>query len=40
MSGVRARAYGADYTIESTFPEVAVHYREHELDVLRGVGRQ
>jgi len=38
--GKGVRIYGADYTIKSTFPEVAVHYREHELDVLRGLGRQ
>jgi uncharacterized protein (TIGR03083 family) len=34
-----ARIYGNDYTIESTFHEVAVHYREHEADILRGLGR-
>jgi hypothetical protein len=35
-----ARVYGNDYTIESIFREVAVHYREHEMDILRGLGRQ
>jgi hypothetical protein len=34
-----ARIYGNDYTIESTFREVAVHFREHESDILRGLGR-
>lgn len=38
--GKRARVYGNDYTIESTFREVAEHYREHEMDILRGLGRQ
>jgi hypothetical protein len=34
-----ARIYGSDYTIASTFPQVAEHYREHELDILKGLGR-
>jgi len=34
-----ARAYGNDYTIESLFREVSVHYREHEEDILKGLGR-
>lgn len=34
-----ARIYGNDYTIASTFPEVAEHYREHEADILKGLGR-
>ena len=33
-----ARIYGNDYTIASTFGEVAVHYREHEADILGGLG--
>ena len=33
------RAYGNDYTIESTFSQVAKHYHEHESDILRGLGR-
>ena len=37
--GKSARIYGSDYTIESTFGEVAEHYREHELDILKGLGR-
>lgn len=37
--GKRARVYGNDYTIESTFREVAEHFREHEVDILRGLGR-
>jgi hypothetical protein len=38
--GKGARVFGNDYTIESTFREVAEHYREHEMDILRGLGRQ
>lgn len=34
-----ARIYGSDYTIASTFPQVAEHYREHEQDILTGLGR-
>lgn len=34
-----ARAYGIDYTIESLFREVAVHFREHETDIMKGLGR-
>jgi DinB superfamily len=34
-----ARVYGNDYTIESTFREVAVHFREHESDILHGLDR-
>ncbi len=34
-----ARIYGNDYTIASTFPQVAEHYQEHEADILRGLGR-
>ena len=34
-----ARIYGNDYTIASTFPEVAEHFREHERDILKGLGR-
>jgi hypothetical protein len=33
------RAYGNDYTIASTFGQVAKHYQEHESDILRGLGR-
>ncbi len=33
------RAFGSDYTIESTFNQVAKHYREHESDILQGLGR-
>ncbi len=35
-----ARIYGNDYTIASTFPQVAEHYREHETDILKGLGRR
>ena len=34
-----ARIYGNDYTIASTFGEVAEHFREHEADILKGLGR-
>jgi DinB superfamily len=34
-----ARIYGNDYTIASTFGEVTTHFREHEADILRGLGR-
>jgi len=37
--GKSARVYGNDYTIESTFREVTEHYREHELDILKGLRR-
>ena len=35
-----ARIYGNDYTIASTFDQVAEHYREHEADILTGLGRK
>jgi hypothetical protein len=34
-----ARIYANDYTIASIFPEVAKHFREHEADILQGLGR-
>ena len=34
-----ARAYGFDYTIESLFREVTKHLREHETDIMKGLGR-
>jgi hypothetical protein len=34
-----ARVYQNDYTIASIFPEVAEHFREHEADILKGLGR-
>lgn len=34
-----ARIYGNDYTIASTFGEVAKHFREHEADILGALGR-
>jgi hypothetical protein len=34
-----ARIYGNDYTIASTFSQVAEHYQEHETDILKGLGR-
>ncbi|MEX2159086.1 MAG: DinB family protein [Dehalococcoidia bacterium] len=33
------RAYGIDYTIESLFREVSAHFREHEADIMKGLGR-
>jgi hypothetical protein len=35
----RSRIYGNEYTIRSTFAEVGVHFREHEQDILKGLGR-
>jgi uncharacterized protein (TIGR03083 family) len=37
--GKGVRAYGVDYTIESLFREVTIHFREHEADILKGLGR-
>ena len=34
-----ARIYQNDYTIAKLFPEVTVHFREHEADILKGLGR-
>jgi hypothetical protein len=34
-----ARIFGNGYTVESSFREVSEHYREHELDILKGLGR-
>ena len=34
-----ARIYGSDYTIASAFRIVAEHYREHETDIMKGLGR-
>jgi hypothetical protein len=37
--GKRARIYQNDYTIASVFADVAEHFREHEADILKGLGR-
>jgi hypothetical protein len=34
-----ARVYGDDYTIASLFPEATKHFREHEADIKKGLGR-
>jgi uncharacterized protein (TIGR03083 family) len=34
-----ARIYGDDYTIASLFTQVREHFREHEMDILKGLGR-
>jgi hypothetical protein len=34
-----ARIYQNDYTIESVFGEVDEHFREHEADIQKGLGR-
>lgn len=34
-----ARVYHNDYTIASLFPEATIHFREHEADILKGLGR-
>jgi hypothetical protein len=35
-----ARIYGTDYTIASVFEDVKNHFREHEEDILKGLGRR
>jgi hypothetical protein len=34
-----ARVYQEHYTIASLFPEATVHFREHEADIKKGLGR-
>ena len=32
-------AFGNDFTMESTFHSVTEHFKEHEADILKGLGR-